>query len=329
VKLSTLLLAVALLCTCGETRARSVSDVSAEVLPSVVAITVEINADAFRFAYRPRSLGSGVIIDAERGLVLTNHHVLDGLGALTPSDVKVAFSNGYFLPAEIVGSDEGADIGVLRVPTGVVELVAIRRANLAGLHVGDPVVAVGNPFGLGHTVTAGVVSALHQYVELNPYEDFIQTDAPINPGNSGGALVNMRGELVGINAAGIGAGSGVGFAISADLAYYVAERLVRGDRTWDISYGRIGVEVEDVIAGDQRRRLGIEYRFGVLVTLVQPGGAAMRAGIEPGDVILSINDVPAVSKLQVGQRIAATLGRQSTVRLLRRGVTELAVTVQP
>ena len=232
-----------------------------------------------------QSLGSGVVIDAKRGLILTNNHVIAGA-----DDIQVALADGRSFTAEVVGSDEDSDVGVIRIDAK--DLVAVPLARSGGLRVGDFVVAVGNPFGLGQTVTSGIVSALgrHGLPGLG-YQNFIQTDASINPGNSGGALVNLRGELIGINTAifnpgGSSAGNiGIGFAIPSDLAMNVMQQLLENG---EVRRGTLGIETQD-ISREIVNALGLADATGVIVTRVQPGSSAAEAGLRAGDVVAAIN----------------------------------------
>jgi len=232
-----------------------------------------------------QSLGSGVIVDAARGLVLTNHHVIEGA-----DEVSVTLSDGRTLTAEFVGSDPDTDIALMRVPAQ--DLVALPLANSDQLRVGDFVVAVGNPFGFSQTVTSGIVSAVGRSgLPGLGYQNFIQTDASINPGNSGGALVNLRGELVGINTAtfnpqGSRAGDiGLGFAIPANLANNVMQQLAS---TGEVRRGALGLDAQTI---DERlaQALDLDTPRGAVVTRVYPGSAAAAAGVRTGDVILSAN----------------------------------------
>jgi len=232
-----------------------------------------------------QSLGSGVIVDAKAGLILTNNHVIEGA-----DDIQVFLSDGRILAASIVGTDEDTDVGVIRVDAK--DLTAIPVADSGQLRVGDFVVAVGNPFGLGQTVTSGIVSALGRSgLRGLGYQNFIQTDASINPGNSGGALVNLRGELVGINTAifnpgGSSAGNiGIGFAIPSDLALRVMRQLIE---TGSVARGTLGVETQD-ITPEIVSALGLSNARGAIVTRVQPGSPAASAGLRAGDAIVSVD----------------------------------------
>lgn len=232
------------------------------------------------------SLGSGVIVDAGRGLILTNHHVIEGA-----DQVSITLSDGRTLPAEFLGSDPDTDIAVMQVKADGLKALAL--ANSDQLQVGDFVVAVGNPFGIGQTVTSGIVSAVGRSgLPGLGFQNFIQTDASINPGNSGGALVNLNGELVGINTASFNPGGairgniGLGFAIPSNLARTIADQLIHNKGV--VRRGSFGLDAQDI---DERlaRTLGVEAGTGAVVTRVLPGSAAARAGLQPGDVIVAAN----------------------------------------
>lgn len=231
------------------------------------------------------SLGSGVIVDAQRGLILTNHHVIEGA-----DDVSVTLNDGRTLKAEFVGSDPDTDVALMKIPAQ--GLTAIALATSGRLQVGDFVVAVGNPFGVGQTVTSGIVSAVDRTgLPGLGFQNFIQTDASINPGNSGGALVNLRGELVGINTAsfnprGSMAGNiGLGFAIPTDLAQSVMAQLLDGG---SVRRGALGIDTQDVDARIAQG-LGLSEARGAVVTRIYPGSSAAAAGLKVGDVIVGAN----------------------------------------
>lgn len=233
-----------------------------------------------------RALGSGVIIDAQRGLVLTNHHVVENADG-----VSVTLSNGRSVEAEFLGSDPDTDIALIRIPAQ--NLTAIPLADSDQLQVGDFVVAVGNPYGLGQTVTSGIVSAVGRSgIPVAGFQNFIQTDASINPGNSGGPLVNLQGQLVGINTAsfnpqGSMAGNiGLGFAIPINLARSIKDQLIANNGV--VRRGTLGLESQDVDAR-LAKGLGLDAPRGAVVTRVFPGSAAAAAGVQAGDVVLAAN----------------------------------------
>lgn len=235
-----------------------------------------------------RSLGSGVIVDAQRGLVLTNNHVVENA-----DEVQVTLADGRTLKAEFVGSDPDTDVALMRIPAQ--NLTSIPLADSDRLQIGDFVVAIGNPFGVGQTVTSGIVSAVgRNNLPGAGFQSFIQTDASINPGNSGGALVNLDGELVGINTAsfnprGSMAGNiGLGFAIPSNLAHRILDQLLHGGV---VRRGTLGIDVQDVDARIAKG-LGLDAARGAVVTRVYPDSAGGAAGLRPGDVIVAANGEP-------------------------------------
>ncbi len=229
------------------------------------------------------SLGSGVIIDKDQGYVLTNNHVIDKADTIT-----VTLSDGRQLNAKLLGTDPEADVAVIQIPAD--NLSALKIADSKQLKVGAFVVAIGNPFGLGQTVTSGIVSALgRSNLGIEGYEDFIQTDASINPGNSGGALVNLRGEFVGMNTAILapsGGNVGIGFAIPSNMALRLMESLVQHG---EVRRGLLGVTTQD-LTPELVKAFGLKSQHGAVVSRVDAGSPAEKAGLEPGDIILSIND---------------------------------------
>jgi Do/DeqQ family serine protease len=228
------------------------------------------------------SLGSGVIVDARAGLVLTNHHVID-----KADEIQVTLKDGRKLKAKLVGSDPETDIAVLRIPNE--RLIALPIADSDALRVGDFVVAIGNPFGLGQTVTSGIVSALGRTgLGIEGYENFIQTDASINPGNSGGPLVNLRGELVGINTAILapsGGNVGIGFAIPANMANAIKEQILEHG---EVRRGLFGVSVQD-LTPDLAQALDLGMQSGAVIAKIEPNSSAARAGLTVGDVVVRVN----------------------------------------
>ena len=243
-----------------------------------------------------QSAGSGVIFDAKSGYILTNAHVVENA-----SEITVTLQDGRDLKAEVLGSDAPSDIAVLKVkPDG---LAQIALGDSAKVEVGDFVVAIGNPFGLQHTVTSGIISGLSRS-GINPdgYEDFIQTDASINPGNSGGALVNLRGELIGINTAILsrsGGNIGIGFAIPVNMAHSVMEQLIKYG---SVKRGQLGVSMYTVTP-DIAHSLGLASAAGALVSQVVEGSPAEKAGIRTGDVITSVNGQPVKSNSELRNTI--------------------------
>jgi serine protease Do/serine protease DegQ len=271
-----------------------------------------------------RSAGSGVIVDAKNGYIVTNFHVVENA-----TEITVTLLDNRSFSATVVGSDEGADIAVLQVKQP--NLVAMALGDSSRLEVGDYVVAIGNPFGLAHTVTAGIVSALGR-TGINPdgYEDFIQTDASINPGNSGGALVNLHGELVGINSAiysSSGGNIGIGFAIPVNMVKGVMDQLIKYGQ---VKRGILGVQLYNVTP-DIAKEFGVAESSGALVAGVAQGSAAERAGVKTGDIITSINGVPkkdagelrnSIGMLRVGDKVEIGLLRDGKPRTVTAIIAE-------
>ena len=245
-----------------------------------------------------QSIGSGVIIDAAEGLVVTNHHVVQGADSIV-----VTLSDRREFNAILVGSDAGTDVALLRVMAEGAAFAEIPIGDSSALAVGDYVVAIGNPFGLGQTATAGIVSATGRSgVNLESYEDFIQTDASINPGNSGGALVDLGGQLLGVNTAilsGTGGNIGIGFAIPSNMVREVVEQLLEHG---NVQRGRIGLAIQDVTPG-LAQALELSTDRGALVTQIEPGSSAEQAGIQAGDVIVAIDGKPIDSSSDLRNEI--------------------------
>src|SRR5467141_4956805 len=261
-------------------------------------------------AQRASSLGSGVIVSSS-GYVLTNHHVVEAA-----DEIEVALADGKRLLAKVVGNDPETDLAVLRV--NAENLPAIGFGSSDALRVGDVVLAIGNPFGVGQTVTSGIISALGRTgLGINTFENFIQTDAAINPGNSGGALVDAAGNLIGINTAIFsrsGGSLGIGFAIPADLAKQVMQQIVG---TGSVTRGWIGVEVQDISA-ELAESFRLSGTKGTLIAGVLRGGPAERAGLKPGDVLVAVESNPVVDSTNMLNLIAALEpGKQATLKLLR------------
>jgi len=248
------------------------------------------------------SAGSGVIVDAERGYILTNHHVV-----ADADTIQISLMDGKVLDAEIVGSDPATDIAVIKVEAD--GLTDMPIGNSEDARVGDFVIAIGNPFGLGHTVTSGIISALSRTgISRDGYEDFIQTDASINPGNSGGALVNMKGELIGINSAIIsrsGGNVGIGFAVPTEIAESIMGQILDFG---EIRRGLLGVGIQTIDA-EMAKALDADVESGALITNIVPKSAAEDAGLEVGDIIVEVND----KKVDDASELRNTIG------LLRSG----------
>ena len=271
-----------------------------------------------------QSAGSGVIVDAKNGYIITNHHVVENA-----SEITITLLDNRSFTAKVIGSDEGADVAVLQAKQP--NLIAMALGDSTRLEVGDYVVAIGNPFGLQHTVTAGIVSALGR-TGINPdgYEDFIQTDASINPGNSGGALVNLRGELVGVNSAILsrsGGNIGIGFAIPVNMVKGVMDQLIKYGQ---VKRGVLGVNIYNVTP-DIAKEFGLTESSGALVAGVAPGSAADRAGVKTGDIITSINGVNmkdagelrnTIGMLRVGDKVEIGLLRDGKARKVNALISE-------
>jgi Do/DeqQ family serine protease len=304
-----------------------------QVLPSVVNIATESHVrvqdnplfqDPFfrRFfgvpnmppqVRRTQALGSGVIVDAEHGYVLTNNHVVDKADKIT-----VTLKDGRSLAAKLVGKDPETDVAVVQIPA--VNLNTVPLADSDRLRVGDFVVAIGNPFGLGQTVTSGIVSALGRTgLGIEGYEDFIQTDASINPGNSGGALVNLRGELEGINTAIIAPGGGnvgIGFAIPINMAKQIMTQLVEHG---EVRRGRVGVVVQD-LTPDLAKAFDIKETQGAVVARVVKDSPAERAGLQAGDVVVSVNGKAVLTSSELRNDIGLLpVGETVTMNIIRDG----------
>lgn len=262
---------------------------------------------------KAQSVGSGVVVDASRGYVITNHHVVDGADTIT-----VTLRDGRKLKAKVIGSDPQSDVAVIQIPNG--NLTALPMANTDQLRVGDFVVAIGNPFGLGQTVTSGIVSALGRTgLGIQGYEDFIQTDASINPGNSGGALVNLRGELVGINTAILaptGSNVGIGFAIPANMVSRLMNQIVAHGA---VRRGQLGVAAQD-LTPELAQAFAIAADQGAVITQVSPRSAADRAGLKQGDIVLRINEKPIRDSASLRNAIGLLeVGEAAQIEILREG----------
>ncbi|NWO01690.1 MAG: DegQ family serine endoprotease [Idiomarinaceae bacterium] len=298
-----------------------------EVTPAVVNISVKGKREvrqrlpeALRFFFGPdspreqvrerpfRGLGSGVIIDAEKGYVVTNNHVVDDA-----TEILVTLKNGREFDAKVIGTDERSDVALLKIENGE-NLTAIELGKSSELRVGDFVVAIGNPFGLGQTVTSGIVSALGRAgLGIEELENFIQTDAAINSGNSGGALVTLDGKLIGINTAILGPNGGnigIGFAIPSDMMNNLVQQLIEFG---EVRRGVLGVRGND-LTHDVAQALNIPVNRGAFVSQVVPGSSAAEAGIESGDVIISVDGQTIRSFSELGAMVGS-IGSGNSLKL--------------
>ncbi len=261
-----------------------------------------------------KSLGSGVIIDADAGYIVTNHHVIDGA-----DEIAVTLHDGQQLEATIVGSDSEADVAILKVEHK--DLVHIPFADSSSIRVGDFAVAIGNPFGLGQTVTSGIISALGRTgLGIEGYEDFIQTDASINPGNSGGALVNLRGELIGINTAILASGGagnvGIGFAIPINMVRKLTDQLIEYG---EVRRGMLGVIMQN-LTPELARAFGMDLHQGVVISQVVENSAASKAGLKAGDVVSAINGVSVKSASAMRNMVGLMrVGAKMDITVIREG----------
>jgi len=326
----------------GSAAPGSYSEAARLAMPAVVNIFTSKNGSKrspnnpqsedpwFRFFFGDRlperqepvsSLGSGVIVSAE-GYILTNHHVVDGA-----DEIEVALTDGRKANAKVVGSDPETDLAVLKIT--LKELPAITLGRIENVKVGDVVLAIGNPFGVGQTVTMGIVSALgRSHLGINTFENFIQTDAAINPGNSGGALVDAQGNLLGINTAiysRSGGSLGIGFAIPVSTAKQVMESIIS---TGSVTRGWIGVEPQD-LTPEIAESFGLEAKEGALIAAVVQGGPADKAGVKPGDVLVSVDNQSISDTTALLNAIAQLKpGAEAKMKVIRRGKpAEITVTI--
>jgi serine protease Do/serine protease DegQ len=305
----------------------SLSPMLEKVMPAVVSISIEGTQtshqqipEQFRFFFGPdfptdqvqqrpfRALGSGVIINADEGYIVTNFHVINGADKIT-----VQLHDGREYKAELVGADKMSDIALIKLD-GAKKLTEMKIADSDKLHVGDFSVAIGNPFGLGQTVTSGIVSALGRSgLNIENFENFIQTDAAINSGNSGGALVNLNGELIGINTAIVGPNGGnvgIGFAIPSNMMKNLTDQILEFG---EVKRGMLGVQGGE-ITSELAEAMGYESSKGAFVSQVVPDSAADKAGLKAGDIITSING-KAINTFGELRAKVATLGAGKEIEL--------------
>jgi serine protease Do len=271
---------------------------------------------------KQRSLGSGFVIDAA-GHIITNNHVVAGA-----EEIRVKLADGRELPVKVVGRDPKTDIALLKMVTPVKDLQTLPLGDSDHVKVGQWVIAIGNPFGLALTVTQGIVSATGRVIGAGPYDDFIQTDAAINPGNSGGPLINLKGEVIGINTAIVAAGQGIGFAVPSNMARAVVAQIREKGK---VVRGWIGVSTQTVTS-DLAPAFGLKEPKGALVSEVAPDGPAAAAGMKRGDVIVAFNgkevenifDLPKwVAGAPIGKVTPVTIVRDKKEMTLRVKVAEL------
>ncbi|MCD9552909.1 Do family serine endopeptidase [Photobacterium carnosum] len=304
-----------------------------QVMPAVVSIAIEGKQvskqqlpDAYRFFFGPnfpteqvqerpfRGLGSGVIIDAKKGYIVTNQHVINNADKIT-----IQLYDGHEVIAKLIGSDKSSDIALLQINTPQ-KLTAIQLANSDKLRVGDFAVAIGNPFGLGQTVTSGIVSALGRSgLNLENIENFIQTDAAINSGNSGGALINLHGELIGINTAILApdrGNVGIGFAIPSNMVSNLTAQIIKFGH---VQRGTLGVQGRELTA-ELAQTFGYDTNKGAFVNQVMPNSAAQKAGLKAGDIITAVNGNPIRSFSELRAKVATLgAGKTLTLQAMRNG----------
>ena len=315
----------------GGTRTDSYAEAVRRAQPSVVNIYTRkaarrspLSEDPFfgQFFGTPgpqQNLGSGVIVSAQ-GYILTNNHVVEGA-----DQVEVAFPDGRQTVARVVGADPETDLAVLKIDAS--DLPAITLGQTDDVHVGDVVLAIGNPFGVGQTVTMGIVSALGRHdLGINTFENFIQTDAAINPGNSGGALVDTRGNLVGVNSAiysRTGSSIGIGFAIPVSTARQVMEQLIKDGV---VTRGWLGVGMHEVTP-EIAESFGLKSPQGVLISAIYQGGPADHAGLKPGDIVLQIGDKRINDEKSLLNMVAALKPDTAMTVLIRRESKDVPIKV--
>ncbi|GLI38789.1 DegQ family serine endoprotease [Geobacter hydrogenophilus] len=317
---------------------QSFADLSEKIRPAVVNIsttsTVKIPGNPFRHFFGPeengpfgdffknffgdmpdremkqQSLGSGIIIDKD-GYIVTNNHVVDNA-----EEIKVKLSDGREFKAKVIGRDSKSDLALIKISSPFRNLPVLPLGDSDKMRVGDWVLAVGNPFGLEHTVTQGIISATGRVIGSGPYDNFLQTDAPINPGNSGGPLVNLKGEVIGINTAIVPGGQGLGFAIPSSMAKMVLKQLQEKGK---VVRGWLGVTIQTVTP-DLAASFGLKEAKGALVSDVMEGGPAAKGGIRRGDIILSFDGKNVKDSMELPRIVAETpVGKEVDVTVLREG----------
>ncbi len=317
---------------------QSFADLIEKVKPAVVNVsttsTVTLSGSPFRHFFGPddegpfgdffkryfgdipdrkmkqSSLGSGFIIDKD-GFIITNNHVVEGA-----DEIKVKLADGREFKARVVGRDPKTDLALIKISSVFKNLPVLPLGDSDRMRVGDWVLAMGNPFGLEHTVTQGILSATGRVIGAGPYDNFLQTDAPINPGNSGGPLINLKGEVIGINSAIVATGQGIGFAIPSNMAKTVVPQLREKGK---VTRGWLGVSIQSVTP-EIAQAFGLKEPMGALVGDVVPGGPAEAAGIKRGDIIVSfdgrdIKNMPDLSRMVA----AAPIGKTVAVKVIRSG----------
>ena len=263
--------------------------------------------------FKQRSLGSGFILDKE-GLIVTNNHVIENA-----DEIKVRLADEREFDAKVIGRDPKTDLALIRIEDAK-DLSPLKMGDSEKLEIGSWVLAVGSPFGLEQTVTAGIVSAKGRFIGAGPYDDFIQTDASINPGNSGGPLLNMNGEVVGINTAIVAQGQGIGFAIPVSLAQSIIAQLKDHG---SVTRGWMGVGIQD-LTPELAQYYGLKDQKGVLVTQVFPGDPAEKAGIKVKDVIVAVDGKPVVTSRELSTAVAGMpIGKEVPVKILRDGKEQI------
>ena len=296
----------------------SVADLVERLTPAVVNLSTVrvVKNPRFNRDFTQKGMGSGFII-SEDGYIFTNNHVVD------KAKIKVKLSDGKEYEAEIKGTDPNTDIALIKIAAPG-KLPYVRMGDSDRLRIGEGVFAIGNPLGLNHTVTSGIISAKGREIGASPYDNFIQTDASINPGNSGGPLCNLAGEVVGINTAIIAQAQGIGFAIPINMAKEILSDLKTSGK---ITRGWLGVTSQD-ITEDLQKNLKLKDRRGALVTEVFAGDAADKAGIKPGDVIVGIDGKPAKDRREVIRMIASLrVGSKVGIQIVRDGKEMTLTTV--